>query len=369
MCDRDLVNICIARTGELSAAGIETFIRAHIERISPITSFIYGNREFIDGKTDEPIGPSLVPFLIRHRIAAVLAEYGITGVRVMDACAQTQIPLIVQFHGFDAYTKSILDYFQTYYRRLFRLTSAIISPSHSMIKQLVKLGAPPEKVHYNPCGVDIDYFVGARPDKSAPLYVAVGRLVEKKAPHLTLMAFRKTLDQIPQSRLLMIGDGPMRGVCENLADTLKISGSVGFYGICSQENIAETLKSARVFVQHSITASDGDSEASPVSIKEAGASGLPVVSTYHAGIPEIVVHGETGYLVAERDVDGMANYMISLGKDPELAARLGRAARQRITEHFSMDNSITHLTRIIEEAVRRRESRKHFAISAVVEKL
>ena len=110
------------------------------------------------------------------------------------------------------------------------------------------------------------------------------------------------------------------------------------------------MRRARMFVQHSVEASSGDSEGTPVSIMEAGASGLPVVSTYHGGIPDVVIHDETGLLVKERDVAGMAHHMVRLLADRALARKFGHAARQRVEMHFSATRSIECLWTIIKIA-------------------
>jgi colanic acid/amylovoran biosynthesis glycosyltransferase len=100
-------------------------------------------------------------------------------------------------------------------------------------------------------------------------------------------------------------------------------------------------------VQHSVVASDGNSEGMPNSILEASASGLPVVATRHAGIPEVVLDGETGFLVEERDVEGMARQMARLVMEPALAEELGRAGRKRMQESFSIDSRIARLWAIV----------------------
>ena len=92
-------------------------------------------------------------------------------------------------------------------------------------------------------------------------------------------------------------------------------------------------------------------DGTPVAVLEASATGLPVVATRHAGIPDVVLDGETGLLVDEGDVEGMAAQMIRLADDPELAARLGRAGRQRVCAEFSMEKSIAGLWSIIEGAI------------------
>src|SRR5438132_3366189 len=111
------------------------------------------------------------------------------------------------------------------------------------------------------------------------------------------------------------------------------------------------MRRARCFVQHSIVAPSGDSEGTPVSILEAGATGLPVVSTRHAGIPDVVIEGETGFLVDEGDVHGMAEYMLRMIKEPELAGRMGAVAQKHIQENFSRARSLNRLWSIIESCI------------------
>jgi len=102
------------------------------------------------------------------------------------------------------------------------------------------------------------------------------------------------------------------------------------------ERVLDELDRAYAFVQHSITAPDGDQEGAPVSIMEAGAAGVPVVSTRHSGIPNLVQHGMTGLLVAEHDIHGMARAMKRLLSDPARAHAMGQAAARHMQAHFSV---------------------------------
>ncbi|MFP3867397.1 MAG: glycosyltransferase, partial [Desulfobacteraceae bacterium] len=99
----------------------------------------------------------------------------------------------------------------------------------------------------------------------------------------------------------------------------------------------------------------GDSEGTPVAVLEAGACGLPVVATHHGGIKDSVVHGETGFLVDEGDIVGMAAYMLKLAQEPELAATMGRRGREHIKANYSMDRSIANLWRIIENCIQEKQ--------------
>ena len=281
---------------------------------------------------------------------AVLAEYGTTGAATVEACKRLGIPLIVHFHGCDAYVRSILDEYRDKYPPMFAQAAAIIAVSRSMQRQLISLGAPAGKVHYNPCGIDCDAFGGAEPGKAAPLFITCGRFVEKKAPDVTLKAFSQVQRKFPRAELRMVGDGPLFEQCKALAASLGIANAVTFLGAQPHEVVQAEMRKARCFIQHSVEAPSGDREGTPLGILEAGASGLPVVATRHAGIPDVVIEGETGFLVNEHDVDGMAVHMLRLLEEPMLAAGMGQAARTHISTNFSEQQSLDKLWTIIESS-------------------
>jgi glycosyltransferase involved in cell wall biosynthesis len=286
--------------------------------------------------------------ILRHyQPCAVLAEYGPMGGQVLAACRIAHIPLIVHFHGYDASMTETLAENSRTYPRLFQQAAAIVAVSTAMKQQLISLGAPPEKVHRNYYGVDCVQFIGGQPASAPVCFIAVGRFTPKKRPDLTLRAFAAVRRAYPNAVLTMIGDGPLLASCRLLALELGIEDGVMFMGAQSPAVVRAEMRRARCFVQHSVEAPSGDSEGTPVSIIEAGATGLPVVSTRHAGIPDVVVDGQTGFLVAEHDVEGMAQHMLRVARDPELAGRLGRAARLRVEAHFSIEGSIAELWKII----------------------
>jgi glycosyltransferase involved in cell wall biosynthesis len=385
MLHRDAKNprtVCIVRP--TSGAYTETFIEAHIRhlpartitlssvwhdprraRVLPMpraVSYIYrGARAWVEqfrikstlATTGFRLAEvlSIMRFLRRQRVDVVLAEYGHTGVMMMDACRQARIPLVVHFHGYDAYAAWHLERQHAGYQRLFEQASALIAVSHDMEQQLGALGARRETIHYNPYGVDLAQFAPTNPADNPPTFVAVGRFVDKKAPHLTLLAFHKLLRTVPEARLIMIGDGPLWDACQQMATALDIDHAVTFAGACSHEDVAAAMRQARAFVQHSLRPGSGDSEGTPVSVLEAGACGLPLVSTRHAGIKDVVIEEETGLLVDEHDIAGMAAQMIRLAQEPALAAALGQRARERIASHFSLDHSIANLWYILEQTL------------------
>ncbi len=289
-------------------------------------------------------------FLLRHNVDVVLAEYGVNGVAVLDACIASRIPLVVHFHGYDAYQTTTLAEYALAYRRMFTYATGIIAVSREMEQQLIQLGAPAERITYTPCGVDVQMFSPADPANAPPHFVAVGRFVEKKAPYLTLLAFQRVLRECPEARLTMIGDGVLWEACHQMVNSLGMDHAVTLPGVRPHADIVTAMQQARAFVQHSLRPSSGDSEGTPVAVLEAGASGLPVVATRHAGIKDVVIEGETGLLVDEGDVAGMAAHMLSLAQNPELAGQLGRRARAHIAAHFSMEQYLASVQAALHRA-------------------
>jgi glycosyltransferase involved in cell wall biosynthesis len=282
-----------------------------------------------------------------------MAEFGVTGCWLDRACKKADIPLIVHFHGYDASVSSVLKTHEDDYVRLFGSASAIIAVSRSMKQRLIELGAPMHKVHVSPCGVDQSSFLPCRPADQPPHFLAVGRFVEKKAPYLTILSFSLVAKENPEVVLVMIGDGPLLGPCKRLVQALGLSDRVHLLGSRGPHDVISYLQSSRAFLQHSLEAENGDCEGTPVAVVEAQMSGIPVIATRHAGIPDVVVDGTTGFLVEEADVQGMAAAIKRLAQNPQLAGEMGTLARKRALENFSLDQHISQLATVIQAAIDR----------------
>lgn len=309
--------------------------------------------------------PSRVAIAIcrQERPQVVLAEFGFHAVRIMELVPATGLPLVVHFRGADASSRRFLGRLSERYRRLFELAAAVVVKSGPMRDTLQPLFPEPRlqtlPVLISPSGADPVRF-GAEPADPAgasPIFLAVGRFVPKKGPLITLEAFAEVAASRPDLRLVMVGDGPLLATARRRAQELGLHEQVRFLGWCSPEEIAGWMRRSRGFVQHSLTGSDGDQEGSPVAVIEAQLIGLPVVSTRHAGIPEVVVDGATGLLVAEGDRQGMAQAMARLADDPSLAATLGRAGRRRCLASFTVNHHLEALTELITGLAAPREPR------------
>lgn len=360
----------------------ETFIRAHHERLphemihlhGTIHDYTHGDKNLRDvyewkNGSDEAkwlnILPRFIEFRLRRRyfpspsdidlttaflrekkIDVVLAEYGTTAAQIMPACQRAKVPLVVHFHGFDASRYDTLQIYADSYREMFQYASTVISVSEAMSLALVRLGCPREKIEKNPYGPLPDFFE-IKPDYHSNILLAVGRHTAKKAPYLTLDAFRRAHEIRPELRLRFIGTGELMEVSQRLVAAWGLQDCVELMGAADPECVVESMTNAFAFVQHSVRANNGDAEGTPVAILEASAAGLPVISTAHAGIPEVVVHGETGFIVEPGDVQGMTNRIVELACNRDLVQSLGQSARSRTREYFAMERHIAQLDNIL----------------------
>ncbi|MDX1559499.1 MAG: glycosyltransferase, partial [Marinobacter sp.] len=288
-------------------------------------------------------------FLESNHINAVLAEYGPTAVSVMEACRQAGVPLIAQFHGYDAYRESVLAELDSSYRQLFDNAAAVVGVSTHMCEQLSTLGAPAEKLFHNACGAEVAGEPASLTEQDVT-FLMVGRLVEKKAPFVSILAFAELLKQVPGARLEIIGDGPLKTPCVQLAKALSVDDRILFSGAQPHDYVLNAMKQAGGFIQHSVRAPDGDMEGTPVGVLEAMGMGLPVVSTRHGGIRDIIDEGETGLLVDEYDAAGMAAALVHVATKPEDARRLGAQARTRVLESWTTQKSVERLWDIIQNS-------------------
>jgi glycosyltransferase involved in cell wall biosynthesis len=183
----------------------------------------------------------------------------------------------------------------------------------------------------------------------APRIISIGRLVAFKGFDHLIDACSELTRRGLDFTCEIIGDGPLRNELQAKIDTLKLSPRVKLIGSLSQAAVIEKLQGAEIFALASVTDTEGASDVFPTVIMEAMAAARPVVSTQLAGIPELVVHGETGLLVAPGDTGALTQALEELLQNPELRQQYGRAGRARIEEHFQIEHTIAPLTKLLEK--------------------
>ncbi len=365
-------NLCIVKPNGSTFS--ETFIQAHIQRLGGNKKVLYGGsfpiyeengKLLIRSKLDllsyliqkklfkrQEISvrtQAFVYYLKEQKIDIVLAEYGMVGAMIAKACQLAYVPLVIHFHGADAHHRATIAAHD--YKKAFAYASAIVGVSDDMVQQLAKLGAPTDKLFLIPYGIDTHFFKSLPIQNNPPNFLSIGRFVEKKSPTSLVKAFQIVTNKIPEAHLWMVGNGALLDKTKKLAQQLGIADKITFMGVLASSEIALLMEKMRCFVQHSVIAMDGDMEGTPLAILEASSSGLPIVSTKHAGIKQSVIDAKTGFLVDEYDIEGMAERMIQFAASAELAATMGANARQHILRNYQIDRQIAKLDQVIQNCL------------------
>jgi len=288
----------------------------------------------------------------------VHAHFGTSGMYALPYAAQYRLPLVVTFHGVDVTVLSSWARFlphrwpyATLAPRLLNRMTLGLCVSNEIRDRLRALGAPADRLVIHRLGIDLAQFTMGARDPARVEVIMVGRLVEKKGFEYGVQAFARVAKSTANVFLTVVGDGPRRRALEQLVAQLGIGDRVRFTGVLASREVGERLRRSDVMLAPSVTGRDGNREGSPMTVKEASASQVVPVSTYHAGIPEIVDDGATGFLVNERDIDGLADRLGRLVRDQHLRDRLGRAARAKMEQEFDNRRQVDELEKLYDRAL------------------
>ncbi|MGL4501484.1 MAG: glycosyltransferase [Planktothrix sp.] len=261
--------------------------------------------------------------------------------------------LIVSFRGADL-SVYIHKYGEHVYKRLFERGDVFLPVSESMQRKLIDLGCDEKKIIIHRSGLDLESFDSQPPpyrfDEKVRL-VTVGRLVEKKGIKYAIKAVAQLVKFYPHIEYQIIGEGPLLGELQQLIQELGLEVFVKAIGWKNKPEVIEILKNSDILVAPSVTSHDGDQEGIPNVLKEAMVMGLPVVSTLHSGIPELVEDGVSGFLVPERDVDTLAQKLDYLIHHPERCTEMGSAGRAYVREHYDLNNLNDRLAEIYKTSI------------------
>lgn len=181
--------------------------------------------------------------------------------------------------------------------------------------------------------------------------VAIGRLVEKKGFEYLIKAMSKIVEKEPTTFLSIVGSGELENDLINLTRNLGLTKSVNFLGAQTNERVLYELSSSDLAVLPCVVAEDGDMDVCPLTLQEAMAMGIPVVSTTIGSIPELITDGEEGLLVAERNESALADAILKLVHDPALRENLGKKGREKILKEFNIKTQVDKLLEIWKKIV------------------
>jgi colanic acid/amylovoran biosynthesis glycosyltransferase len=297
--------------------------------------------------------------LLRRDPDLMHVYFGNTGVHLLPLIERWDRPCIVSFHGMDVQRRETERGYEANLRKLLRLVPLVLVRSQSIAERLIELGCDPKKIRLNRTGIPLQGFpYSARevPADGAWTMVQACRLVPKKGLATALRAFAKFAKEFPRSRFVIAGEGPLRRELEELVRRQDLQKAVTFLGFLGQSELRALYEKAHVFMHPSELPPDSNQEGVPNSMLEAMASGLPVVATRHGGIPEAVTDGVSGWLVPERDDDGVARSLLKMTEDVNRWKAMGLAASQAVAADFAQPRQIEALEAAYFEAIERGKS-------------
>lgn len=296
---------------------------------------------------------ALIPFLNR-KFDIIHCHFGPNGI-IGAYLKEIGIPMkyITSFHGYDvnSYPKIAG---KNIYSDLFRKGNIFTANTNFTKQEVVKLGCNEKKIVILPEGFKIEKFKFSirkiKPGKLIKI-LTIGRLVEKKGHKYAIQAIAKVVKKYKNIEYTIAGDGPLREELRDLVSKLKIGKYVKFLGAVEQNEVLKLYQQAHIFILPSVTANNGDQEGQALVLQEAQAVGLPVISTFHNGIPEGVLDGQSGFLVPEKDVDALAERLEYLIERSEVWPEMGYAGRKFVEEHYDIDKLNNRLVKIYESLV------------------
>ena len=253
------------------------------------------------------------------------------------------------FHGNDISQKRILNLFHSDYEQLFNDANYIFPVSELWASKIALTPAIKNKTHVIRMGVNVSKFIyKERITISHPIKIlSIARLTEKKGISVAINACLLLKQQNVDFDYTIIGDGPLRKELESQVANLGLGEKIAFLGAQTQETVSEYLNNSDVFLLPSVTALDGDMEGIPVALMEAMAIGIPVISTFHSGIPELIEDRVSGFLVNENDAASIAGVISEIIDNPGVLPDICRNAKQKIDNEFDQDKSYSRMLNIL----------------------
>lgn len=262
--------------------------------------------------------------------------------------------VFVHFRGYDI-SSHLHERGENVYRGVFAQADGFLTNCGFFRDRLIELGAPPERTTIIPSAVNVELFA-RRPNPWEPgqklRLLGVGRLVEKKGFTYAVQALAMLAADGVDFECRIIGEGPLRGALENEAAAAGLAGRIRFTGAAPQQEIADALAHAHIFLAPCTTASNGDQDASINTLKEAMAAERPFVSTLHGGIPELVAGVDAGVLAPEANPRALCQALHTLIDRRDEWTEMGRRARAHIERAYSIDAAAALTTRAYQTVLR-----------------
>ena len=310
-----------------------------------------------------PAEAASIARMLTRRYGPIQAIVGhlLGGIRALQVARHLDVPILSVFHGTDANLQLRAPRHTADFARLRSAPAAFfLAVSHNLVDRLIEFGMPPERTFLCHLGIDLDrYPVSERSETARPVKIVMAaRFLRQKGHELAIRGFAEFVRRFPGASLDFIGSGrtpEQQQYGKELAalvDQIGLNSSIRFRAQMSVEALAQEFGHAEICLQTSVFIPElGQSEGLPNTILEAMATALPVVATRHSGIPEAVLHEQTGLLAEQHDIQGLAGALGRLAADAALRRRYGLAGRKHIEAEFNSVRQSERLAQRVREMI------------------
>ncbi len=289
-------------------------------------------------------------YVNKNNISLLHAHHGQFGILLLPFKERTNLPLVTSIRGRDATLANQPANYLENMKLLFDQGERFFPVCDYLADKISLWGCPAEKIRILYGGVDLNQFKYRSPKQDdSQNILSIGRFVEKKGHHILMQAFQKIKDKFPNATLTIIGRGELEGYLKTLSNQLNLGESFRLLNYLHKDKIHDHMASADLFCAASLEASNGDVEGIPNTIKEAMATGVPVISTFHAGIPELVTHNEDGILVKENNVNELAEAIEFMLNNRQLWKEYTIRARNKIEQKFDQNKQLLQQAKYYDE--------------------
>lgn len=285
--------------------------------------------------------PSFLYNVINQENPAVIhGHFGLDSYRLIDIKRTFELPFVVNFYGYDVLRLPQEFGWKLRYQRLAKKGDLFFVGSKDMKHNIINLGFPPEKIRVLKLGMNLDNIRFEQRRSAGTNLMMVGRMVEKKGFKYAIQAVGLLRDQGVITNLDLYGDGELRESLEELVGKLSLEKQVTFHGQTGNETIFEELYNHDILLVPSVQAHDGDREGIPQTTVEGMATGIPVIASDHAGLPELVIDGQTGLQVPQRDAKALSKAIKTYLETPDLIPQISKNGRERVELEHSISRQV-----------------------------
>lgn len=277
----------------------------------------------------------------------IWVEFATTAWLAKTALEEIGVPFFLNVHGYDITRAFSSSAYKSGFIELSNQSAGVICASHHTRMLCQAAGVNADRLHMIRLAINAGLFPDVEPKSHEPSVVHFGRLTGKKGPMITLEAFALVHRRHPNAKMTFIGSGPLESELQSRVTKLNLDHAVRLIPAQHWQDGLREVSRHWIFCQHSITHIDGDQEGFALSPAEAAVMGMPVVSTYHNGIPEHVIDGTSGFLVKEHDFESMAERINRLIEDPKLRKEMGAQGRENIRAMCNPDKRLRRIQDLI----------------------